>query len=103
MDFNPNCLIVWPEWSSSGIWHPEKEALTGAVSMISHEKLHLPDSLSERFEKWIKWYDDYFPEHPDKFPWEAFKKEGLVLALLLAEFVGDDYQVMYQGKKVIVL
>ena len=105
MEYDRGRLRVWPDWGSSGIWYPQagSEPGQGPVSMASHEALGLPDWLAERFARWIEWYDDYLPERPDAFPWEKFKDEGRMLAFELARFVGDEYQVEYDGRKVIVL
>jgi len=86
-------LLVWPEWGSSGIWHPSAVEGKSHVQMVDHDTLALSPYLTKRFERWIAWYDDYLPEYPDKFPWDAFGNEGAELARLLAEFVGDSYHV----------
>lgn len=94
-------LVVWPEWASSGIWHPEVEG--EAVQMVSHQRLGLPEGLASQFDCWITRYDDFLPDYPDDFPWEDYRREGLVLAIELARFVGDKYRVEYNGEPVIVL
>jgi hypothetical protein len=43
------------------------------------------------------------PERPDEFPWKEFNDKGRILAFELAAFVGDEYQVEYDGHRVIVL
>ncbi len=88
-----------PEWGSSGIWFPQmgSQAGHGAVSMVTHDYLGLPDTLSERFDRWIDWYDEYLPETPDQFPREEFHQEGQQLAVELARFVGGTYSVEYVG------
>lgn len=40
--------------------------------MVRHAALGLLDELSERFNRWIDWYDEYLPEKPDQFPWGNF-------------------------------
>ncbi|NML33345.1 hypothetical protein [Paraburkholderia antibiotica] len=52
--------------------------------MVNHAALGLPDELVERFNRWIGWYEEYFPEKPDQFSWEDFRKEGRELAFALA-------------------
>ena len=93
-------LVVWPEWLSSGIWHPQAGAEGSGVSMVSHSTLELPETLCARFSYWIAWYDDYQPEHMDKFPWGDFDLEGRLLAIELARFVGDKYTVEYKGEAI---
>jgi hypothetical protein len=100
MEYDKTCLVVWPEWGSSGIWHPHRRGEDGPVAMVSHNTIGLPVELSARFEKWIDWYDDYQPDYPDAFPWESFGQEGLALAFELARFVGDHYDVEYKNKPV---
>lgn len=70
------------------------------MSMVSHSTLELPETLSARFSDWIAWYDDYQPEHMDKFPWGDFDLEGRLLAIELARFVGDKYTVEYKGETI---
>lgn len=100
--YDPSRLVVWAEWESSGIWNPSvgAEIGKGPYLMVSHELLSLPHELSERFYTWVAWYDDFLPERPDEFPWEDFKKEGTLLAILLADFVDSRYQVEYQGLEI---
>jgi hypothetical protein len=100
MDYDSSRLVVWPEWLSSGIWHPHIDTEKSAVRMVSHETLELPEYLSARFSAWITWYDDYQPEAVDNFPWIDFENEGRVLAFELARFVGDEYVVAYKGEKI---
>lgn len=104
IEYDRSRLRVWPEWGSSGIWRPQVGSRPGQgpVSMVGHETLELPEWLAERFAHWIEWYDDYLPERPDAFPWGEFGDEGKVLAFELARFVGDEYQVEYDGREVIV-
>jgi hypothetical protein len=104
IEYDRSRLYVWPEWHSSGIWHPKvgSEIGEGPVSMIEHDDLNLPARLTERFNRWIEWYDVFLPERSDAFPWDEFSAEGKMLALELARFVGDTYQVEYKGCKVII-
>jgi hypothetical protein len=104
IEYDRSRLRIWPEWDSSGIWHPQmgSQPGEGAVSMVSHAALGLPDQLSERFNRWIGWYDEYLPEKPDQFPWEDFRKEGRELAFALARVVGDAYPIEYEGQRVVV-
>lgn len=100
MEYDRSRLVVWPEWLSSGIWHPQKDVENPAVRMVSHELLELPETLSARFSGWITWYDDYQPEHMDTFPWSDFDAEGWSLAMELAQFVQDKYTVEYKGEMI---
>jgi hypothetical protein len=90
MDYDQRRLIVWPEWASSGLWHPEAgKAVPCPVTMVEHETIGLSSGLSAEFNRWIERYDDYNP--PDEtFDWDTFDKEGLRLANALALFVGAD-------------
>lgn len=96
-------LVVWPDWGSSGIWHPKmgSEIGMGPLIMVEHSKLGIPDYLSEAFDMWIRWYDEYLPENPDQFPWKEFGERGLDLALTLYAKVEGLYRVEYDGKQVI--
>jgi hypothetical protein len=98
MDYDQRRLIVWPEWASSGLWHPEAgKAVPCPVTMVEHETIGLSSGLSAEFNRWIERYDDYNP--PDEtFDWDTFDKEGLRLANALALFVGDRFSVEYQGQ-----
>jgi hypothetical protein len=100
MEYDSSRLVVWPEWLSSGIWHPHKDTGNSGVSMVNHEALELPDSLRARFSDWITWYDDYQPGPVDNFPWSNFDSEGRLLAIELARFVRDEYSVEYKVKKI---
>jgi hypothetical protein len=55
IEYDRRCLRIWSEWGSSGIWHPQmgSQRGEGAVSMVSHAALGLPDELAERFNHWI--------------------------------------------------
>ncbi|MBU9218899.1 hypothetical protein KTD55_33115 [Burkholderia gladioli] len=99
VEYDRSRLWVWPEWGSSGIWYPQMGSQLGhgGVSMVAHAALGLPDALSERFSRWIDWYDEYMPENPDQFPWPQFRQEGQELAFELARFVGSSYSVEYAG------
>lgn len=102
MEYDLKRLVVWPEWLSSGIWNPQAGAEVSAVSMVRHETLELPETLSARFSDWITWYDGYQPEQMDKFPWGDFDLEGRLLAIELARFVGDKYAVEYKGEAILL-
>lgn len=99
IEFDRSRLRVWPEWGSSGIWYPQMGSppAEGAVAMVSHAGLGLPDELSQRFDRWIAWYDEYLPEKPDQFPWKEFRQEGRELAFALARVVGERYAIEYEG------
>ncbi|MDC6127297.1 hypothetical protein PPH41_04740 [Burkholderia gladioli] len=99
VEYDRGRLWVWPEWGSSGIWYPTmgSQLGNGPVGMVTHAALGLPDALSARFNRWIDWYDEYFPEYRDQFPWTQFHREGQELAFELARFVGGTYSVEYAG------
>lgn len=103
MEYDRSRLVVWPEWLSSGIWHPHKDTEKSAVRMVSHDTLELPEYLSAKFSDWITWYDDYQPGPEDNFPWSDFDNEGRLLAFELALFVRDEYVVEYKGTEVYCL
>lgn len=98
--FDNSCLTVWPEWASSGIWHPEKRGVDGPVSMVGYDTLNLPLVLREGFEKWIEQYDLYAPDRPQDFDWESFDAEGFRLAQALANFTAGKFVVEYKLREV---
>lgn len=72
-------LVVWPEWVSSGIWHPALgESPPCPVAMVSHETLNLHAPLSQEFVRWIERFDEYLPgdSKANAFDWQAFHAEG---------------------------
>lgn len=71
--------------------------------MVSHESLNLPQWLSEKFDAWIAWYDEYQPEKRDEFPWEEFRNSGTILALELSSIMPAGYKIEYESHEVISL
>jgi hypothetical protein len=103
MEYDKGCLVVWPEWGSSGIWHPkDRHSLSGPVSHVSHESLGLPLDLSTAFDRWIDWFDDAIPGSQTcaGFDHQAFNMEGIRLSKELATFVGSSYVVKFHGPMV---
>jgi len=102
IDYDKKRLLVWADWGSSGIWHPQvgSKSGDGPVRMVNHKDIKLPAWLSERFDQWVASYDDYAPDRPDAFEWKKFKDAGQILAFELARFVEDEYQVEYAGLQV---
>ena len=103
LQYDRTRLVVWPEWASSGIWHPQCEKeMPCAVSYVSHEYIGLPQELAQAFDRWIEWFDDYMPGSTgvETFDWLAFNREGSRLAAALAAFVGERFQVEYSGQSV---
>jgi len=98
--YDTTCLTVWPEWGSSGIWHPEKRGVDGPVQMVGYEQIALPTAIAQRFEAWIERFDDYSPDHPEDFDWKSFDAEGQALALALANAVRGRFVVEYKLQEV---
>ena len=49
MEYDQECLVVWPEWASSGIWHPkDRNNLSGPVSCAEAVADHV-GSVAEWF------------------------------------------------------
>lgn len=101
MKYERHRLLVWPEWESSGIWHPSGPVQEpGPVAMVEYGAVNLPTNLANEFIAWMEWFnEDNAPwEDENAFPYEEFDKEGLRLAHELAKFMAGKYQVEYQGK-----
>ncbi len=58
--------------------------------------LKLPRELSDRFDAWIRIYEDQNPKN--LLDTEAFNTEGMQLASLLKAFLGPNRHVEYQGE-----
>jgi hypothetical protein len=63
--------------------------------MIDHNRLGLPDELSQRFVAWI---EQYWARLRDEFDARAFNAEGRALAAALKAFVGSETEVVYEGE-----
>jgi hypothetical protein len=85
-------LRVMAEYASSGIWVMEAVG-PFRHGMIKHASLKLPESLSRRFDDWIKWYYDILGFDGAVFDVDAFNAEGLRLATDLKIFLGSDVYV----------
>jgi len=106
LDYEKTILVVWPEWGSSGIWHPQKSGQSGKLCRVNHDDIGLPESLALRFNNWIDWFQDAAPRDgmaAKSFDFVAFDLQGLALAHALAESVGDRFSVEYHGTKGIVI
>lgn len=93
-------LVVWPEWGSSGIWHPANgETPPCPLAMVSHETLNLPPPLAEAFALWVEKFDDYLPgdSKAAAFDWQTFHAEGQRLTHELAKAVAGRFAVEYCG------
>ena len=101
MTYDRHRLLVWPEWESSGIWHPSGPVEDpGPVAMVEYESVNLPKNIKDDFVAWMEWFNEGNApwEDDNAFPYEEFDKEGLRLAHELANFMAGKYQVEYQGK-----
>ena len=85
------------EYSSSGIWgfsdSPEGPFRHGMVE-LSH--LGLPKEIAQRFEKWIETYETQLEGM--ELDLDEFNKEGMSLATLLKQHVGENRYVEFQGE-----
>lgn len=52
-----DCLRVWPEWESSGIWAPGNSESLRVGPMVDYDQLDLPSELAARFEAWQVSFD----------------------------------------------
>lgn len=98
--YDTSCLTVWPEWGSSGIWHPEKRGVDGPVQMVGYDQIGLPTAIAQRFEAWIERLDDYSPDRSEAFDWKTFDAEGQALAQDLANAVRGRFVVEYKLQEV---
>ena len=101
MKYDKHRLLVWPEWESSGLWHPSGPVEDpGPVVMVQYESIQLSNELADSFSAWMEWFnEDNRPwEEGNKFPYEEFELAGLALAQRLANFMGAKYQVEYRQK-----
>ncbi|MDD5059454.1 MAG: hypothetical protein PHQ60_16475 [Sideroxydans sp.] len=90
-------IRVMAEYGSSGIWGFSEKGLGGwRHGMLEHRALKLPKELSDRFDAWIRIYEDQNPE--GLLDTEAFNAEGMQLARLLKAFLGPNRHVEYQGE-----
>lgn len=94
--YDVTCLTVWPEWGSSGIWHPEQRGINGPVRMVGFDHIGLPADISQRFKAWIERYDEYSPDRPNEYDWESFDAEGKCLAQELANAMRGRFVVEYK-------
>jgi hypothetical protein len=82
-------IRVMADYGSSGIWGFSEKGLGGwRHGELEHRDLKLPRELSERFDKWIRIYEDQNPK--DLLDTEAFTAEGMMLARLLKAFLGPN-------------
>jgi hypothetical protein len=86
-----DCLRVWPEWESSGIWAPIDPESLLVGPMVDYDELDLPPELVARFEAWQARFDAMTPGDDTSFPepsWEVFHAEQQELAHALHAVVG---------------
>jgi hypothetical protein len=94
---NPMKIRVMADYGSSGIWafsDPPSKAFRHG--MLEHHRLKLPKALSDAFDLWIQRYEDEAPK--DGFDVNDFNAEGLHLATLLKQHLGQNRHVEYQGE-----
>ncbi|MCC6624923.1 MAG: hypothetical protein IT385_26990 [Deltaproteobacteria bacterium] len=95
MKRTPN-LRVMAEYGSSGIWGSVARGGIFRHGMIEHAALGLPADLAAAFDAWIRRYEDEGPS--GRLDAADFNREGLALAVRLAEWVGPGGHVEYQGE-----
>jgi hypothetical protein len=90
-------IRVMAEYGSSGIWGFSDPPTTAfRHGMLEHRKLKLPAELSDRFDRWIRFYEDQslLPQTDVA----ALNAEGLHLAQGLKQHLGPGWHVEYQGE-----
>lgn len=91
-------LRVMAEYGSSGIWGFSPRPAGGVFrhGMVEHAALGLPPDLAAAFDAWIRRYEDEGPG--GGLDVADFNRQGLVLAARLAEVLGPDRHVEFQGE-----
>jgi hypothetical protein len=87
---------VMADYGSSGIWLVET---TGGFrhSMLGHDSLQLPESLSEAFDQWIEHYWKALDD-PDSYDEQWMISRGRELATELKRFLGPEVTVLYASE-----
>lgn len=101
-EYDQRRLIVLSTPGSTGIWYPWMEENIGLVKMVEHGTLGLSPALSDDFNAWIRLATGIkLRKDDDDVPNERYVATGWMLAEELARFVGDKYQVEYNGKRIL--
>lgn len=99
--YDPRRLLVLSRPHSTGIWHPVIEDKTGHTTMVRHDALHLPLKLSDDFNGWVRHMESLKFKDADDIFHKQHIARGQILSEELARFVEDQYQVEYNGKRIL--
>lgn len=90
---------IWhPVVGADGVWNPGLEAEANA-QVVSLEDIRLPENLAADFKAWAA-CPDTNTRGRRGHDQEGHQARGRDLAKNLANFVGDKYQVEYNGKRI---